>query len=125
MSGNRRKSTHFMGCIYIYTSNIIITFMIKVILYYVQIFIFVICICLVSFFWYGRFIIFQQSYTSFVKQLVIEKWLLSQCNNDIFFGEMQLVSDICRQVISNSRVSPLLHALSKTVGNTLMNNTEL
>ena len=100
-------------------------FMIKVMLYYVQIFIFVICICLVSFFWYGRFVIFEQSYTRFVKQLAIEKWLLSQCNNDIFFGEMQLVSDICMRVISNSRVSPLLHALSKTVGNTLINNTEL
>ena len=54
----------------------------------------------------------------FIKQIGIEKWLLGQCKDDLFFGEMRLVSDICKQVIANSQDSPFLHAVYKTFGST-------
>lgn len=95
------------------------------IVYFLNIVSFIVCMCLVSFFWYSRFVIFMHMYSNFTKQVEAEKWLLSQCGDEIFFSEMQLISDICKQVIANSQDSPFLHAVYKTFGSGLTENEEL
>jgi hypothetical protein len=59
----------------------------------------------------GRIFDFHQIYIGFIDQIKSEEWLLKQCENDHFFHNMAYHTDVCKQVLANSQLSPVLYSI--------------
>lgn len=68
----------------------------------------------------GRVFEFHTEYIAFVDQVASEKWLLDQCNDDNFYHNMAYHTDVCVQVQSNNKISPILYAMNASLANMKM-----
>jgi hypothetical protein len=63
----------------------------------------------------GRIFDFHQMYIKFIDQINSEKWLLEQCQQDHFFHNMAYHTDVCTQVLTNSKTSPILYSINASM----------
>ena len=64
----------------------------------------------------GRIYDFHVAYVSFLEQIKSEKWLLEHCEDDDFFHNLQHHTDVCRDVVANSRIWPSLYGINESAG---------
>jgi len=63
----------------------------------------------------GRVYDFHRALLQWLEQTRSERWLLEHCEDDHFSRSMAQHSDVCAQVLANSRVWPVAHAAAASL----------